>query len=321
MNLGFELFWLEPNKIARKELFFFSPHRIEIVHRLIDYTGMVVCPLWVRQEGERYTLIDGYCRISWAERKNKPVPCLLFPEEIPESDLLIWKVFDLISRRDPDVFEKAKIVKALASFCSPAEIKERFFPFLKIPLKPRMFKTMLMLAELSDEEISKIMTGQISEKVLFRIIWWDVRSRRACVELLSALRCSVNLQKELVELIDDIARLEDASQAEIIEQQEVLEVLKDQKISPRDKTDRLRRSFRRRIYPSFERRERSFHKIMKELSLPTGVALRPPEFFEGDMWSLSVSFSGAEELRKSLEWVLQEKIFSGLSKAIEGGDE
>ncbi|SFM74249.1 hypothetical protein [Thermodesulforhabdus norvegica] len=321
MSLAFEFCWLSPEEIAKSELFHFSAHRAEAVIDFIERTGVLLCPLWVRRQGTQYLLVDGYCRILWAERRNGRVPCIVFPESIPERELLSWKVFELLSRRDPDIIEKARIVKALSYFYPPDEIKERFFPLLKIPRKPRMFKTMLLIAGLDQDEVAEVVAGRVSEKVLFRIVWWDERSRRACVELLSILKCSVSLQRELVELIDDIARLDNTSRAEVIEQEEVRRVIHDSGLTPRNKTEFLRSFLRRRLYPALDRRERSFRKILKELSLPPDITLKPPEFFEGDEWNLNVSFADVEELRNRLEKLLRKETISGLKKILEDSDE
>lgn len=320
MNLEFVCEYLAPKDISRRDVFFFSCHRVQQVHRILDLTGRILTPLWVKQEGKRFVLVDGYARWAWVKSKGMKVPCIIFPEDSHDCNMLIWKIFDLISRREPDIIEKARIVRNLASFFTPEEIKRRFFPLLNISHKPRMFKTLLLVAMLPHEEVEKFIVGVVSDKVLFKIVWWDEGSRKAFIRFLDRLRCSVSIQREILDFVEDISRLGGIQPCDIILNPEVEEILQNERITPRDKAERIRSLLRKKVYPMLTRREQHVVGCMSKIALPRGINIRYPEFFEGDVWHMTLSFTNIEELKNQLESVARPQVIVALKNAMEGPD-
>ncbi len=306
--------YLHPDIIKEDDFFNISSHRMENTHKVLDEIGGILSPLWVLKTSNGIILVDGYSRFRWAKNRNiSDIPCVIFPESTSTLDMLIKKVTSISLVRSFDIIEKANIVSRLYRFLSPAEIKERFFERLKIPKKPRMFKTLLKIVDMS-EEILKY-TEVLRDKAIMRLVWWDRNSMRAAFDMFLELKCSTNVQMEIIELIEDISRLREETPYFIINHK--LKKIWADKGDFRLKTQKIRDTLKKELFPKLSEREKCFSSFIKGQKLPGNIKIEHPPFFEGDLWKISISFSEASELESYLEKLNDHHFIKALSKIID----
>ena len=309
---------LRTDLIKKDDFFDISSHRFELLQYILNITGYITCPLWVLRSSNGLILVDGYSRLKWAQGKGlSSVPCLIFSESFSTLSLLIRKVYATLSNRNLDIIEKAKFVARLSSFLEPSEIKERFFGHLSIPRKPRMYKTLIKIAELPDKLLDSVVKGNVSEKSLVRLVWWDEKSRRDIFQIFSLLKCSVSTQIELIELLEDLSRLKEKPPYQIMEELFIQDIVNEESLTPKLKSEKIRFLLKKELFPNLTRKEESLKRLVKSLSLPKTIKIENPPFFEGDIWKLTINFSNASELKDSLTFLLKEKFVEKLSPIIE----
>ncbi len=306
--------YLHLDIIKEDDFFNISSHRAENICKILDEAGEIISPLWVLKTSNGIILVDGYSRFRWAKSRNIPnIPCIIFPESISTLDMLIKKITSTSLVRSFDIIEKANIVSRLYKFLTPTEIKEKFFEQLKIPRKSRMLKTLLKVADIS-EEVSKY-TGVLCDKAIMKLVWWDTESMMAAFDMFHALRCSVSIQMEIIELIEDISRLREEPPHLIIRNR--LKEIWTDKIDFRLKTRKIRDLLKKELFPKLSEKEKLFNNFIKSQNLPGNVKIEHPPFFEGDLWKVSISFSETSELKKHLEGLSSYRFIEGLSKIID----
>jgi hypothetical protein len=87
---------------------------------------------------------------------------------------------------------------------------------------------------------------------------------------------------------------------EIIDAKEIKSVMDNTKMNRPQKVKAIVRFLKTRRFPSLSKAERLFNKEIADLSLPLGVKIIPPSFFEGTKYKLEVNFSKGGELREKL---------------------
>ncbi|MBW1975208.1 MAG: hypothetical protein JRI45_06510 [Deltaproteobacteria bacterium] len=303
---------VEVNELKEDPFFDISRHRRIHVFEHLSRTEGILCPLWT-YGSKTVTVVDGYNRLRWAREQGLGhVQCLVFPEDADKCYLLLQKVVASAGFRKFDIFEKANVVKNLSRCLTPDEIKRRIFPILGIPAKPRMLKTLLKIASMPLDEIVVTLEGGVSERTLMKLAWWNEESRACACKLFAKLRCSTNIQLEITEMIEDISRLEETSPADVIDHESIRQVIEDDLLTQRQKTEAVRRLLKQWLFPHLSEVEARFLEAKKQWKLPSGVRIEPPPFFEGDLWQITLSFSNAQELKDQLEKLAKSEIASQL---------
>lgn len=286
---------------------------------VLDFFG-VLSPLWVwNYVSSDYVIIDGYKRYKWANKKGYgSLPCFVFPSSLSKEELLKLRVFTKLSESSLSLEERANIVERLLRMYSSYEVERKFLPLLRFPSRPGFSQIVVAFTKTPEDFRHAVIEGIVEEKVALRLSTWKEDSLYEMLRLLKSLRCSVSIQREILDLIEDIARLNDMDCGEVLKKTEIVSIIEDEKLSPRDKTERIRAIFKSLLFPNLVARERLFERTVKDLELPHGVALKPPDRFEGDDWEIKVQFSKPHELlcklraiNSKLSQEVLEKIFYG----------
>ncbi|MEJ5301268.1 MAG: hypothetical protein WHS38_09800 [Thermodesulforhabdaceae bacterium] len=307
-------------QIAFSDYFYIAPPPDNRLSGILELAG-IQAHLWVLEEQpDCYALVDGYVRWEWAKNKSLiHVPCIVFPISTPREDLLRARILIKISERPLNLEEKAVIVKKLLQFYSVREVEQLFFPILRLPLKPDLHKRLTAIATASEDFRQAIRTGIIDDKVAIRLSLWDERSKREVLRMFNQIQCSVSLQREILDYLEDMARQQNISPADVLTSSEITSIIFDTTLNARQKTERIRNFFKNRLFPHLAAREASFRQFVESLKLPQGVVFTPPDQFEGDDWEVKISFTKPEDLMTKFK-AISEKITPEVLKIMCYGD-
>ncbi len=225
---------------------------------------------------------------------------------MPFESLLRARLLAKVAAHPLNLMDKAVVVEKLSLLYDPRSIEEQFFPLLEVPRKPEMHHLLLTLARSPDEVRQALWEGYISDQAAYMIASWDEHARIAVVRLFRSLRCSASLQREFLEYIADLCRVNDCTPWSFLETSPVRLVVEDDTRSPREKTEALRSLLRETLFPRLTAREKEVRERIRTLALPREIEIRPPAFFEGDEWVATIRFANIAELSRRLE-MLQEK--------------
>ncbi|MCX7822636.1 MAG: ParB/Srx family N-terminal domain-containing protein [Syntrophobacterales bacterium] len=270
------------------------------LYSILNISG-ILSPLWVWEtSSNRLVLIDGYSRYGWAKGTGcYTLPCLVFPSSFSKEELLKMRILTKSSESNLSLEEKANIVERLLRLYSAREVERNFLPLFSFPSKPGFSKVIVAFTKTSKEFRCAVREGIIDERIALVLATWDEESRHGMLRLLKKLRCSVSIQREILESVEDLGRAKNIPYSEVLREIEV--VLGDQNLSPREGTERVRHFLKALLFPNLMARRNSFEKTLKSLELPYGVELKPPDQFEGDEWEMKVRFSKPQELLDKLK--------------------
>ena len=286
--------------------------------RLVQSVGAVgvINPPWVRKTedssliNEKYEIIFGYSRFDAAVKAGYKSLCFTSTgSHISDKDILLINIYDNLSQRDLNPVETALCLSKSVEYLSEQKVITELMPALGMNPSRQRLRQFTGILDLPRSIQKHVAEGNISQANAFYMQKMERREQRAVFDLFKKLQTGVNLQKEFLENLFEISRRDRISINDLLEKPELDAILQDSRKKPHQKTHEFRLELRRLRYPNLAGMEEDFDEFQKELSLPGGVQLKPPPFFEGEQYHLQVNFKSVENLSERLEKL--SKAFSG----------
>ncbi|WP_028323751.1 ParB/RepB/Spo0J family partition protein [Desulfatirhabdium butyrativorans] len=118
--------------------------------------------------------------------------------------------------------------------------------------------------------------------------------------LFEKLKLGLNKQRELLGYLQEIAGRDRREIHRLLADREIADILEDERIDSPRKAHLIRNVLRKCRYPKISAFGERYRKRLAELRLPRGIALTPPENFEGGIWRWAIDFEKIPELREKL---------------------
>jgi len=237
------------------------------------------------------------CRAAGLERAE----CLVVSPETSEIDLLKIAIEDKRAKGELGKIEKGRALRAWESIRPSGDPENGFLPLLGLAPKLGILDPIRKWARIPADVESAYFNGLLSEAPALVLSGCDESSRSAFIDLFRELRFGVNLQKEALELIPEIARRETVEVSGTIAglRAEAASLVAPDSSTP-EQAAAFRRRLRRRRFPRLSRAEEKFENAIKELRLPRGCAIDPPPFFEGDRYRFTCEFNSTNQAARDL---------------------
>jgi len=117
------------------------------------------------------------------------------------------------------------------------------------------------------------------------------------VALFENLKLSLNKQREVLTLVEEIALREDIPILEVLNDKRLTGMLNHPELDRNQKTRQIRLYLRKRRFPALTHAENSFDRLIKELKLGKDIKLIPPKNFEGMTYTFTFKFKDLVELK------------------------
>ncbi len=246
-------------------------------------------------------MVSGYQRLlAVKELGRKDTLCHILPDNFSAFNALLFNLNDNLIHRQLNTIEKVMILQRLTRFLSTEEIVANFMPILDIPSNKEQLELFLSLNDLEDRIKVSIAMERLSTRVGGLMRGVGNNDRIKINDLFTSFKWSFNQQWETIQWIKEIASREGRSIKEIIDTKEIKEIVDSDRINNPQKIKAIVKILKFRRFPSLSRAERSFNKGISNLTLPPGVKIIPPPFFEGTNYRLEVTFRKGEDLREKL---------------------
>ena len=194
-----------------------------------------------------------------------------------------------------DPVTRANFLKRLQALTSPEELRREYCPQLGLPPTAEAVERALNLLRLIPDLHNLLTAGRLHLKAAELLAMLDVADQAALAQLFDSCRLGQNLQRELVENLDDVARRDSKTIAELLQQTEVRSLLNDEEQAPAQKASSLRLVIHRWRFPEFSQREAEFAQGAAQLAWPPALKLSHHPTFEDSRLQVTMSFRSHEE--------------------------
>ena len=283
---------------------------LEMLKESISHYGILNPPYIIKNVGDSFSVVAGYRRLLAAHELGwKNAECRLLPEGFPVFDALMLNLNDNLLHRTLNMIEKAMVIDRLLPFQEKDKIITDYLPCLDIPANKQNLESYIKLNSLDKEIKVSIGKKTLSPRVADLMNNIEKEQGRSINNLFMSLKFSFNQQLQLFQYLEEISSREGRSIKEIIDGSEISEIVTDKRMNEPQKGKAITMALKKRRFPSLSESERAFRKGVSSLSLPAGVAIIPPSFFEGVNYRLEVVFSEGKELKEKISKI---NMLSGL---------
>jgi ParB family transcriptional regulator, chromosome partitioning protein len=291
-------------EIALQDRTFIVTYRPELqaLQRSVARTG-VLTPLHLRQPSEQSPLqvVCGWKRLLACQQTgHTSVPALVYSAvELSKQQAFLLALHDNLGCRVLNAVEKARVLLRLRQqfHYQPGTLLQEFCPLLDLPPRAETLEAYCLLATLEDPLQAAVVEGTLPIETALWIGTYDAEDRQVLLGLFTGLKVGTNRAREFATYIDEICQRDACRPAGLLQGLGIPTVLADTQLSGPQKLDRVRRVLHQARYPQISTYEQRFQEAVRRLRLPSQISLRPPPYFEGQQYQVTLSFSQRQELQ------------------------
>jgi ParB family chromosome partitioning protein len=283
-------------------IFTFEPLLSPLINS-IKKIGLINPPILEQTSDNSYRIVTGLKRIlALGQLKINQFPAKVYQSmnPVPALDLFLINFYENIGTRKLNEIEKSIILHKFIHLFQVSEesVISEFLPLLNPGANKTVLDRYLKLVYLEDTVRIAIVENFISIDNALALFEISRIERQSIFDLFQRLQLGKNNQKELVRLLDEIAKISNRSMVQIVEDDAIQDILSNEKITSPRKIEHIKEVLKKMRYPQFSRVERNFQNLKKDLKLPPNIILRPPTFFEGEKYTIEFSFKNQAEFNK-----------------------
>ena len=258
---------------------------------------------------ERLCVVSGFRRIAACRFLGwDRIPVRHVPTTFDTWQCALWAAGENAGQRTLNPVETGRIYRLLRHNAPTDAQLRRALRAMGLPDNLKAERRFAALCELPESVQMAVAWGTVAMSTADVLSGQDTETAEALSSLIQELRLGVNKQREVVELVLEIARSERQKPAAILAEPVFSAILKDSQGDRAHRSHRLRDELRHRRFPNLTRAEAQFEVLRRRIPLAADAELFPPPGFEGRAYRLSLSFSSREDLcrhRQMLDALLE----------------
>ncbi len=263
--------------------------------------GLINPPVLRKRSDGYYTIVCGFQRVGAAEALGwSQIPARVITEAVSDGRLIELAVSDNRSHRDLNVIEQAQGVRKLTALRRNMDLGT-LSSLLGFPANEKVFRKIKAVAALPAGVQEGLLRGSISFEAAVVLTTLSPDEITALFDLLQALKLSQNKEKEVIDMVREIAEREEIAISDVIEGSEIEDVIRKNDLNRNEKGKYIREYLKKRRFPNLVKAEKEFHEAVRGLKLPKSFRINPPANFEGPFYSLCMTFRDLKELEQCHE--------------------
>jgi hypothetical protein len=260
--------------------------------------------LWERENGF-HCIVDGFKRLGWVRESGRDeLLCLVFRRGSSLQELWLRRVEGKLQGPPLNGAEKAQLISKSASFLQDCAVVKEIARCLGIPFRESVIRSWVRVADAGPDLLQAVARGDLCEKAALELSAWEAEEQVDFLKILENLHFSASVQIEIIERVQEIARIRESPRRAVLQAPELQTIVHDRQGDHRRKTEALRELLAGWRFPRLQAKKNQFHLQLRKVALPGHTHIVPPPAFEGDSWRLQTQFSSIEELRSRLQQVL-----------------
>ncbi|MDZ7579320.1 MAG: ParB/RepB/Spo0J family partition protein [Deltaproteobacteria bacterium] len=295
--------WVNARSVPLARLFLGDAvYRITTPAALDKLTGSIAAlgvlgPPILRTKADGYQIVAGFRRIEACRLLGRSeIPARVLPEDSDHRTCVRLAIADNSLQRPLNLIETARALNLLAGIAVDDKELSREAAGLALPENPALIRKIMSLTTLPEGLQDRLAAGDLSLAMALELKRFDGRTAESLGRLFTDLKLGLNRQREVLSLLTEIARREETTVAELLDEPALQSLLRSPDLERIQKAGQLRSRLRRRRYPALSAATARFQELVRHLNLGPGVALIPPDNFEGTTYTLAITFDRLDQL-------------------------
>lgn len=269
----------------------FNPNRPPL--RGVEEFGILQPPILLRAEAG-LLIVCGFRRVEAARSHGlESVPAMVCAG-LDRRQTVLLGLLERLSQGELNDVERARAVeKFRKNGWLPGELSEALFPLLGMKMNSMALEQLQTLLQMPREVQAKVAAREMHLYTAHRLSFWGGRVEQIA-QWFSTLGLGVNKQRELLDLMDEVVRVNKLPPDELIG---ILDQIRCGEPVFRV-YDAWIRELKSRRYPRLTEAERQFEESKARFKLPGQIQLMPSPYFEENRYRIAFPFQSREELER-----------------------
>lgn len=266
----------------------------------IQRIGLLQPPLIV-PKGQTYIVVCGFRRIAACRSLSiTSMPARIDDHHRPGLRHAQMAIADNACQRPLNVVEQSRALALIRRFTNDSTDWPAIAASVGLPSSRAAMDRLLPIAHMPESLQMAIVEGRIALPVATSINSLHPDDAKVMGDVLRSLNTGLNNQRELLELIVELAIIEGTSVSRVLAGQDIAPILAEDDSPLPQRVQRLRQALKKKRYPELSKAEDAFHRAVKALKVDSAIGLQPPRFFEGKTFRLTLSVNSRRQLKSLL---------------------
>lgn len=257
--------------------------------------GLLIPPT-LKEVDSRLVIVNGFRRVD-AHRilSREAVLANILPDRCTDLECAEMAVAENALQRPLNLIERSRALALLSPHFSSLEALAKPLRAIGLIENPAMIEKILPLCRLSRRIQEAVLEGTFPLAIADALGRLDPQTREMAAELLTVLKTSLNKQREILSMLEEISLRERISLAELLRDPSIVSAVSDTEHERNVKTDHLRSILKKRRYPAIHAAEEKASLLVKSLNLSDRMKLVLPRNFEHSEFSMTLRFGSTAE--------------------------
>lgn len=263
----------------------------------IQQVGLMIPPLLIKQDS-KFTIISGFRRLAACQKLGwQEIITRILNPELTYLDCLRLAIAENAFQRPLNLIETSRALQKLSSFLDDTKQLTEAASVCGLPTNNSIINKIKHLCLLPAPVQSGILRNTISLTMANELATLGPYSAIVFARIFDQLKLSFNKQREMVTLISEIARRENKSNRQVLANDQLQNIIADENLDRGQKGQKIRLLLRQWRYPRIAAAEKNYDTHLKNLKLGRDIKLIPPKDFEGNTYTLNLTFENLAHLK------------------------
>lgn len=275
--------------------------RIDELISAVDRVGLTNPPI-LEQTPDGYVVVCGFRRIAAARSLGwLSIPARLAPEDASPLFCALLAISENSVERPLNPIETSRALFLLSSLIDDERELLKTAEKVGLPVNQSQIKRLLPLCSLPKLLQEGILSGSLALPSVQMLSDFPDDTAVLVADFLIMLNLSLNKQRELIGIIDEISHSGGESIESILGSSDIRQILQDPEADLPRKAGKIREYFKRRRFPHLSKAQTEFERFKSRLKLGENITLTPPAGFESNRYAISLSFGSMPEFEKQIK--------------------
>lgn len=274
---------------------------VEDLAHAMDRLG-ITRPPTLKTSANKHTVVCGFRRISAARSLGwRSISARILPEDADPLECALLAITENSIERPLNLIETSRALSLLSLLIKDRSKVLEAAEKAGLPGNVGLFKKILPLCKLPLPIQGGILSGSLALPSAHLLSRLPDETSVAVAEFLTNLKLSLHKQRELIDMVIELSKLEDCSIESILNSPEVCQLLNNPEMDLPRKAGKIREHLKKRRFPHLTQAQDEFKHLTGRLKLGEHVSLKPPPGFEGNRYTISLSFGNLPDFEKQIK--------------------
>jgi len=270
------------------------PDTPESLRDSIEAIGVIHPVILMKSSGWR-KIICGHRRINLCKVLGlADIPALVTDSGLDEETLLALNLAENRSHRSYSDIEKGQVIgKLVGAGVSVEKIIQKYMPILGLQRSKKLYQEFCHIPGLETGLQYLLHDLNVPLRIFSPLLRWSRADKNSAETLFYSVRPGINKWRELLELAEEIARIENESPGDIIRREEIQSILAQNDLQAHEKYDRIVQTMTLWRYPVLSGLRKKIAHELDQLSLGPRTKIRIQESFETE--EIKIEIKGRDQ--------------------------